>query len=104
VKKEESKKLTVAELPVGGVVEAGTAVNFHTGSWRSRRPVWSKDKCISCLVCWVSCPDGSIRLVPDEKRINIVDGIDYDHCKGCGICEKECPTAIGAITMEEEKK
>ena len=41
--------------------------------------------------------DASIQ-VADGK----VTGIDYDHCKGCGICSKECK--FGAITMEAEKK
>ncbi|MFZ8855432.1 MAG: 4Fe-4S binding protein, partial [Thermofilaceae archaeon] len=26
--------------------------------------------------------------------------IDYDHCKGCGICANECP--VKAIAMVEE--
>jgi pyruvate ferredoxin oxidoreductase delta subunit len=111
VKKEENgqgkspnKKLTAAELPVGDIVEAGTAVNFHTGAWRSERPVWNKDKCINCLVCWISCPDSSIKIASDEKKTTVVIGIDYDHCKGCGICARECPPAIKAITMEQEKK
>jgi Pyruvate/2-oxoacid:ferredoxin oxidoreductase delta subunit len=26
--------------------------------------------------------------------------VDYDHCKGCGICANECPTV--AITMVRE--
>ncbi|MBQ9887195.1 MAG: 4Fe-4S binding protein, partial [Lachnospiraceae bacterium] len=26
---------------------------------------------------------------------------DYNHCKGCGICVKNCP--FGAITMEGVK-
>jgi len=104
VKKEENKKLTAAELPAGGIVEAGTAVNFHTGGWRSERPVWNKEKCISCLTCWISCPDSSIKVVPDEKKTAVVAGIDYDYCKGCGICAKECPPKIKAITMEQERK
>ncbi|MDR2676593.1 MAG: hypothetical protein LBC05_01070 [Endomicrobium sp.] len=98
------KKLTVSELSVGGVIEAGTAVNFHTGSWRSQRPVWVKERCISCLVCWISCPDSCIKIAPDEKKITVVTGIDYDYCKGCGICAKECLSKIKAINMENEKK
>jgi pyruvate ferredoxin oxidoreductase delta subunit len=103
VKKEESKKLSAVELPAGGIVEAGTAVNFHTGGWRSIRPVWNKEKCINCLACWISCPDGSIKIVHNNEN-TAVGGIDYDYCKGCGICAKECPPKIKAISMEQEKK
>jgi Pyruvate/2-oxoacid:ferredoxin oxidoreductase delta subunit len=28
--------------------------------------------------------------------------IDYDHCKGCGICVEECPR--DAMVMEEERR
>lgn len=102
--KIEEKKLTAAELPAGGLLEAGTAQNFKTGSWRSLRPVWNKDKCISCLTCWIYCPDSAIKIAPDPKKTTVVIGIDYDFCKGCGICARECPDKIKAITMEEEKK
>ena len=100
--KTEEKKLTAAELPTGGLLEAGTALNFKTGSWRSIRPVWNKDKCIHCLTCWIFCPDSAIKIAPDPKKTTVVTGIDYDFCKGCGICARECP--VKAITMEEEKK
>lgn len=102
--KKEEKKLTAAELPAGGILEAGTAQNFKTGSWRSLRPVWNKDKCIHCLTCWIYCPDSAIKIAPDAKKTTVITGIDYDFCKGCGICAKECPVKIQAITMEEEKK
>lgn len=95
----EARKLTAKELPVGDILEAGTAVEFQTGSWRSNRPVWDAKKCINCLACWISCPDSAIML-KDGK----VTGINYDHCKGCGICAAECPKKITAITMEVEKK
>ncbi|MDR0485218.1 MAG: 4Fe-4S binding protein [Elusimicrobiota bacterium] len=104
MKKEENRKLTAAELPAGGLVEAGTAANFHTGSWRSEKPVWNKDKCISCLTCWISCPDSAILTAQDEKKGTVVSGIDYDFCKGCGICVRECPPKVQALTMEQEKK
>ena len=81
--KKEEKKLTAAELPAGGILEAGTAQNFKTGSWRSLRPVWNKDKCIHCLTCWIFCPDSAIKIAPDPKKTTVVTGIDYDFCKGC---------------------
>lgn len=99
MKKEEKEKLSARELPVGDILEPGTAHDFKTGDWRTDRPIWNAQKCIHCLTCWVSCPDSSI-IVKEGK----VTGIDYDHCKGCGICARECPVKIQAITMEKEKK
>lgn len=104
MKKEENRKFNVSELVEAGLVEGGTAEAFLTGSWRSDRPVWDKNKCIHCLNCWISCPDSSIKIAPDEKRVTVVTGIDYDHCKGCGICAAECPPKIKALSMEQEKK
>jgi pyruvate ferredoxin oxidoreductase delta subunit len=87
------------ELPIGGyMLEAGNAREYMTGEWRSStKPVWAPDKCIHCLFCWVYCPDAAIS-VKDGK----MTGIDYDHCKGCGICAKECPAKGKAIEMESE--
>ena len=95
----DEKKLGWEELAEGDILEAGTADKFKTGDWRSEKPVWNKEKCINCMICWISCPDSAI-IVKDGK----ITGIDMDHCKGCGICAVECPPKIKAITMEKEKK
>ncbi len=89
------------ELVVGGVIlEAGNAEAYETGDWRTRRPVFHPERCIHCLFCWAYCPDASI-LVKDGKVV----GIDYFHCKGCGICSAECPVkGEKALTMEDESK
>jgi len=47
----------------------------------------------------VYCPDSAI-IVEDAK----VKGVDYDHCKGCGICARECPPKVQALTMDNEAK
>jgi pyruvate ferredoxin oxidoreductase delta subunit len=74
------------QIPIGGVsIEAGNSVDYETGGWRSERPVWDQDKCTNCMLCWIHCPDSSI-LVKDQEMV----GIDYQHCKGCGICAVEC--------------
>ncbi|KGM99714.1 MULTISPECIES: 4Fe-4S binding protein [Clostridium] len=87
-----SKKMNVTseskwnEIPIGGqIVDAGNSEEFKTGDWRAMKPVWHEDKCKNCMFCWAVCPDMSI-IVKDGK----VTGIDYDHCKGCGVCTKQC--------------
>ena len=100
------------ELPPGGViVEGGNAADYETGTWRTNRPVWKPENCIHCLTCWVICPeeayklkDGKARNGKDRKEIS---GINYFHCKGCGLCVAECPvnrkgekTAIEMIPEE----
>jgi pyruvate ferredoxin oxidoreductase delta subunit len=88
------------DLPEGGIIDGGgTAAQYHTGDWRTLRPIWDDQKCIHCLLCWVFCPDSAI-IVEDAK----VKGVDYDHCKGCGICARECPPKVQAFTMESEAK
>ena len=83
----QRQKYMPISLPQEGV--AG-----NTGSWRSHKPVMDSDKCVHCQICWIFCPDVCI----DRETMEI----DFQYCKGCGICSKECPT--GAITMEPEEE
>ncbi len=86
------------EIPIGGIItEAGNSVKYNTGDWRSSKPIWTEEGCVHCLLCWVFCPDNAI-LVKDGKMV----GIDYDHCKGCGICARECPRKEKALHMVKE--
>ncbi|HID96049.1 MAG TPA: ferredoxin [Candidatus Latescibacteria bacterium] len=88
------------DLPCGGViVEPGSAAEYPTGDWRTYRPTRDENKCTNCLLCWICCPDSSI-MVEDGRII----GIDYKHCKGCGICAQVCPPKIKAIMMVEEER
>ena len=75
------------ELTTGlEIYEGGTSRLTMTGEWRSRIPLWDRDRCRQCLLCVPFCPDASIP-VQDGKR----QEFDYDHCKGCGICFTVCP-------------
>lgn len=82
------------EIPIGGLAWK-LSTEFKTGDWRTLKPVIDQEKCIRCLLCWVYCPDMSI--IWDGEKVEV----DYDFCKGCGICAEECPRK--AITMVEER-
>jgi pyruvate ferredoxin oxidoreductase delta subunit len=78
-----------------GIGEAG-----NTGEWRTVRPVINLKKCLpakankpSCFQCWLYCPEAVIKRTVPVK-------INYNYCKGCGICSEVCPA--GAITMTPE--
>lgn len=87
------------DITEGGMIPyAGNADSYETGSWRSMVPVWHEDKCKHCMMCFYVCPDSSI-LVNQEGKMT---GIDFDHCKGCGVCVKTCK--FGAFDFVEEEK
>ncbi|RLF52187.1 MAG: ferredoxin [Thermoplasmata archaeon] len=73
-----------------------TGAMGKTGTWRIFRPILNKDKCVKCLRCWIFCPEGAI-IRKDDDSVEI----DYNYCKGCGICARECK--VKAITMEREE-
>ena len=67
--------------------------------WRIEKPIFNKDYCIDCQFCWIYCPDVSI-VSRDKKML----GVDYDHCKGCGICVEVCPTNPKSLLMYPEQE
>ena len=95
-----SKKPGWRDLAIGGVIpEAGTSAQKNVAGWRTYRPIHDSEKCTNCLRCWIFCPDSAIQ-VKDGKVV----GIDYEHCKGCGICARECPEKVRAIEMKAESE
>jgi pyruvate ferredoxin oxidoreductase delta subunit len=82
------------EITTGCVVlRSGSASEYHTGTWRSQRPVWNDQKCIKCGICYIFCPEGCVSQTEDGYfKANL------DYCKGCGICAHECwPRAIAMV-------
>jgi pyruvate ferredoxin oxidoreductase delta subunit len=97
-KSKSEDKLTWKDIEVGAIsTEPGSACEYKTGDWRSRRPTYDFSKCIKCAICQTFCPEGAIK--PNKEGYYEAD---LYHCKGCGICSKECPTKV--ITMVEEKE
>lgn len=71
----------------------------RTGTWRVNRPVFNSEKCIKCRLCWLYCPDNVID-VNEANPSNFIT-IDYNYCKGCGVCVDVCPTK--ALTLVPER-
>lgn len=53
--------------------------------------------CIGCMKCQKTCKFDAITIEDNLARI------DYDKCKNCGMCVKECPTGA-IVTLKPKKK
>ena len=67
----------------------------EVSDWRVFRPAINKEACTGCMRCWIYCPETAIDVTSGKAEI------DYDYCKGCGICFEECK--VGAIKFEKEE-
>ncbi|MEM1508464.1 MAG: 4Fe-4S dicluster-binding protein [Thermofilaceae archaeon] len=83
------------EGPITAIACPAKGSAGKTGLWRTERPVIDRSKCLKCLVCWLYCPEAAIIRDGDDSV-----EVDYEYCKGCGICANECP--VKCITMVPE--
>ena len=56
--------------------------------------------CLECDNCWTLCPDGAVLKTGGRSDLPVPYVFDYDYCKGCGLCARECPS--GHIRMVPE--
>lgn len=68
----------------------------ETNALYEARRCLSCGNCFECDNCYGVCPDNAVIKLGAGKRFRF----NYDYCKGCGICEQECP--CGAIKMVPE--
>jgi 2-oxoacid:acceptor oxidoreductase delta subunit (pyruvate/2-ketoisovalerate family) len=84
---DAARRITTFDEVAGGLSES-------TARYEARRCM-SCGNCFGCDNCYGVCPDNAVvKLEAGQYEI------DYDYCKGCGICAAECP--CGAIQMELE--
>ncbi len=94
-REKESKRLPRERLKAFIEVTSGLTEN---AALREAERCFGCGTCNECENCYLFCPDASI-LKKGEK---ISQQVDYDFCKGCGICFVECPRR--AISLEEEAR
>jgi NADPH-dependent glutamate synthase beta subunit-like oxidoreductase len=69
----------------------------ETNALYEARRCLSCGNCFECDNCYGVCPDNAVIKLGPGKRF----AFNYDFCKGCGICDAECP--CGAIKMVPEE-
>jgi 2-oxoacid:acceptor oxidoreductase delta subunit (pyruvate/2-ketoisovalerate family) len=75
--------------------EVQGGLDAHTALFEARRCL-SCGNCFECDNCYGVCPDNAVQKLGPGLRF----AIDYEFCKGCGLCAEECP--CGAIEMRPE--
>jgi len=78
------EEITVAMNPEEAVQEAGRCMSCGV--------------CRMCANCYLFCPDGVVQLDTETGRY----AIDYDYCKGCGVCQNECQCGVLVMKTEGE--
>jgi 2-oxoacid:acceptor oxidoreductase delta subunit (pyruvate/2-ketoisovalerate family) len=73
-------------------------LDAETALFEARRCM-SCGSCFACDNCYGVCPDNAV--IKTDPGASYGYAIDYDFCKGCGICAEECP--CGAIQMQPEQ-
>ncbi len=87
---EQARRIGTFDEVVGGLTEPDAL-------FEARRCM-SCGNCFECDNCYGMCPDDAIINNGPGLRFTI----DYEYCKGCGICANECPA--GAIEMVPESR
>ena len=89
------RKITGHDKAVDSFEECELGMDEKTAREEAERCM-SCGVCTECDNCLVFCPDVAISKLKKGYRIN------YDYCKGCGICVHECPR--NCMSLVEELK
>lgn len=97
VPRELESVVPVAERGAETEIDRGlTATQIE----QEARRCLSCGNCLACDNCFTLCPDSAVLKTVETTEDGSHYVFDYDYCKGCGLCERECPT--GFINMEPE--
>lgn len=97
--------------PIGGINPClgNTVTNDLSPSRQGYLPLFLKERCINCGLCFSACPDMVFQFAKGKfkgKDMMINQGLDYYHCKGCLRCVDVCPVnaLVCGVEAEHEKK
>jgi Pyruvate/2-oxoacid:ferredoxin oxidoreductase delta subunit len=68
---------------------------------REARRCFSCGRCFQCDTCYGVCPDNAICKGREAKDSENGLAFDYNYCKGCGLCARECPCGFLQMVPEE---
>lgn len=98
---EPRKRAKAPKAPISRRINSFEEVNLgfsEEGALEEAGRCFNCGVCNLCDNCYIFCPDAAITRSEDDDS----NTVNYDYCKGCGICVEECPR--DAIVMEEEEK
>ena len=110
-KEKEAVKWGYLSAPIGGINPhvGNSVISDLSPSRQGYIPIFIKEKCINCGLCFSTCPDMVFQFVKGEykgRKMMINQGLDYYHCKGCLRCVDVCPVnaLVRGVESEQEKK
>ena len=97
--------------PVGGINPrlGNSVISDLSPSRQGYIPLFIKERCINCGLCFSACPDMVFQFAKGEykgREMMVNQGLDYYHCKGCLRCVDVCPVnaLVRGVEAEHEKK
>ena len=102
---QEIAKWGYLNAPIGGINPClgNSVTNDLSPSRQGYIPLFIKERCINCGLCFSACPDMVFQFSKGKfkgKDMMINQGLDYYHCKGCLRCVDVCP--VNALVRGEE--
>ena len=93
--------------PIGGINPSfgSTIIADLSPSRQGYIPLFIKERCINCGLCFSACPDKVFQFKKGEykgKEMMVNQGLDYYHCKGCLRCVDVCPVNALVRGVESE--